>query len=617
MVEAQVDYTIPFEYKKIFSPQECTELVKAFKNYDKNNDGTMDASEFKQTLKDLGHGDLPADQVEKMLSDVDRNQDHVISFPEFLAMFKTLKAEGKSAEVFEGARGAAAQVKGHLGSHHTYLLEEVRTFTRLINFTLKDDEDVKDRIPMNPDEDDVFHVLEDGVVLCKLINAAVPDTIDMRVVNKGANINIYKVRENLNLACAACTGIGIKMVGIDANAFLDKKEHLILSVLTQLAKIIATKSVSLKDCPEIYRLLNENEELSELNKLQPDQLLLRWMNFHLKNAGSDPINNLGKDLADGKAVTKVLNQLDERCTLEALSEADDVTRCNKAVDSSKIIDVADVICGEDLNKGNAKVNVIFVGEMFNAKHGLQELTKEEYEAAQMIDDDIEGSIEERQFRLWINSLNIDDLYVNDIFSEASDGLLLLKVIHKINPNVVEWNRVEKNPNSVFKRGINCQVAIDACKKMNIVLAGIGAEDIRDSNRKLILAIVWQLVRIHYLQIIGSKTENDLVKWANELVKDPQISNLKDKSMKDGRFLIKLCGGIEPRAINWDLVTPGETEEDAMMNAKYAISVARKLGAVIFMVWDDIPKVNYKMILIFVASLYEIWEEMKNEKKEDA
>lgn len=470
---------------------------------------------------------------------------------------------------------------------------------------------------MNPDDDDVFHVLEDGVIFCKLINCAVPDTIDMRVVNKGANINIYKVRENLNLACAACTGIGIKMIGIDANAFLDKKEHLILAVLWQLMKLISTKSVSLKDCPEIYRLLNEGEELSELNKLQPDQLLIRWMNFHLKNAGSEPIKNLGKDLADGKAVIKVLNQLDERCTTEALNEEDDVTRCNKAVDNSKIIEVADVICGEDLNKGNSKVNVIFVGEMFNAKHGLQELSKEEYEAATLIDDDIEGTIEERQFRLWINSLGIEDVYVNDLFAEASDGLLLLKVIHKINPNVVEWNRVEKNPNSVFKRGINCQVAIDACKKMNIVLAGIGAEDIRDSNKKLILAIVWQLVRIHYLQIIGSKTENDLVKWANDLVKDPQIGNLKDKSMKDGRFLIKLCAGIEPRAVNWELVTPGETEEDAMMNAKYAISVARMLGAVIFMVWDDIPKVNYKMILIFVSSLYEIQEEMAQKKKEEA
>ena len=96
---------------------------------------------------------------------------------------------------------------------------------------------------------------------------------------------------------------------------------------------------------------------------------------------------------------------------------------------------------------------------------------------------------------------------------------MLKVIHKINPNVVEWNRVEKNANNVFKMGINCQVAFDACNKMKIHLVGIGASDILEANKKLVLAVVWQLVRIHYLQIIGSKTEKDIVAWANASVKD--------------------------------------------------------------------------------------------------
>jgi hypothetical protein len=68
--------------------------------------------------------------------------------------------------------------------------------------------------------------------------------------------------------------------------------------------------------------------------------------------------------------------------------------------------------------------------------------------------------------------------------------VLLKVIHKINPTVVEWNRVEKNPNNHFKMSINCQVAFDACKKLKISLVGIGASDILDANKKLVLAVVW-------------------------------------------------------------------------------------------------------------------------------
>lgn len=73
----------------------------------------------------------------------------------------------------------------------------------------------------------------------------------------------------------------------------------------------------------------------------------------------------------------------------------------------------------------------------------------------MLDDDIEGSKEERAFRYWINSLNIDDVYVNNLYEECRDGLILLKVIDKLDNKAVDWKKVEKNPNNKFKQGINC------------------------------------------------------------------------------------------------------------------------------------------------------------------
>ena len=85
----------------------------------------------------------------------------------------------------------------------------------------------------------------------------------------------------------------------------------------------------------------------------------------------------------------------------------------------------------------------------------------------MIDDDIEGTKEERTFRLWINSLGIEDLHVSNLFDEACDGLLLLKVIDKIKPGTVDWKKYEKNANNTFKKGINCNLAIESCKKLNL------------------------------------------------------------------------------------------------------------------------------------------------------
>jgi len=198
------------------------------------------------------------------------------------------------------------------------------------------------------------------------------------------------------------------------------------------------------------------------------------------------------------------------------------------------------------------------------RHGLEELNQEEaalIEKIGIIDDDIEGSRDERAFRFWINSLNIDDLYINNLYEECRDGLVLLKVIHKLDNTVVDWKKVDKNPNNKFKQGINCGEALNACKKLGLKLPGIGGSDIVDGNKKLVIAVVWQLVRLNYLKIIGSQSEEDLVKWANSLIGDMAIKNLKDKTLADGQYLLKLCASIEPEAIDWNIIMKGETDEE--------------------------------------------------------
>lgn len=464
---------------------------------------------------------------------------------------------------------------------------------------------------MDPTSDDLFHVMSDGMILIKLLNLVEEGLIDMRTVNKGKSLNIYKIRENLDLAIGVAKG-KIKLVGIGADTFLEKVPHLILGVMWQIMRLISTKSVSLKECPEIMRLAQGDEELADLNKLTPEELLLRWVNFHLKAQSQPEVKNLGKDLADSKALLYVLHNLDpSKCSLAALEEADDLKRAEQMMLNSESIGVADVCGAEDIVKGNARVNMIFVSEIFNTKHGLEELTKEEYEAAALLDDDIDASKEERGFRFWINSLGIEDVFVNNLYEEARDGLVILKVIHRINDQVVDWKRVVHKPRNVFDKNANCMVAEDACRKIKeIKLIGVGGKDLVDGHKKNILAIVWQLVRLHYLQLLGSLTEKDLIAWVNETCPDHQIKNFKDPALGDGQILIKMCAAIEPRVVNWDLVTKGETEEEKEMNAKYAISIARKLGAVIFLVWEDIPQLNPKMLLVFVCSLYDLKQLVK-------
>jgi hypothetical protein len=42
--------------------------------------------------------------------------------------------------------------------------------------------------------------------------------------------------------------------------------------------------------------------------------------------------------------------------------------------------------------------------------------------------------------MWINSLNIDGVYINNLFSECQDGVNLLKVIDRVQPGLVIQKR---------------------------------------------------------------------------------------------------------------------------------------------------------------------------------
>jgi plastin-1 len=76
------------------------------------------------------------------------------------------------------------------------------------------------------------------------------------------------------------------------------------------------------------RLAKDGEELNDLLKVPPEDILVRWINFHMKAAGQDRvITNLGKDLKDCQALFFVLNQLDKnKCPLTQKDHADELTR---------------------------------------------------------------------------------------------------------------------------------------------------------------------------------------------------------------------------------------------------------------------------------------------------
>jgi plastin-1 len=193
--------------------------------------------------------------------------------------------------------------------------------------------------------------------------------------------------------------------------------------------------------------------------------------------------------------------------------------------------VPHILEGKDFCLANIDLNRIFVSLLFNTKHGLEELNEEEIKKATMIDDDVEGAADERAFRLWMNSLNINDLYITDLYDDVSDGLALLRIIDKLKPETVNWKKVEMKPKNIFAKGSNCNLVVEYLKVLNINMAGLQGSQIKDKSKKHIAALVWQLVKYHYLHLIGDKTEDFLIEWANKMTdgKHSPIKDFKDKT----------------------------------------------------------------------------------------
>ena len=622
----KMSYQVDIKLVQSFNPQDYSEIEKVFKAFDKNKNGLMEGGEFLDLLHALGYRELKQEDADALLQGVDIKDPKCMTFTEFLNVMKKItNKEGKiqlDSFVNKAGKAMVRVSKGDNGMQFQTFSEEERTaYVKIINSSLADDPVCKKYLPIDPESNEVFDRIKDGVILCKLINKAQEGTIDERVINKKENMNIFQQVENLNLAISAAKSIGLNCIGLNYDAIMDGKNYImVLGLMWQVVKLVVMRNIQLKHHPELIRLLNPGEQLSDLLKLSPEQLLLRWFNYHLKAAGYDKkITNFSKDVKDSEKYTILLHQLNKNlCDKSALNEEDKKKRAKKVIDNSKKLGAESYITPDDIVAGNSKLNTLFVASIFNAYPGLEPATEEEmYEAAKLLDDDVEGAREERAFRMWINSLGLIDgngepIHINNLYEESRDGLLLLRTLDKINPGCVNWKIVDKKPNNPFKKTVNCNEVIEASKKSKFQIIGIGGGDIRDANKKYILAIVWQMMRLHSLKVIGNKTEEELVTWGNERVDDEyKVKSLKDKRLASSLYFIHIMKSIEPRSINWDIVvTDKDDEESRQNNAKYAISIARKLGATVFLVWEDIAEVKSKLLLTLLASIYEVGNNYK-------
>ncbi|RPD65216.1 fimbrin [Lentinus tigrinus ALCF2SS1-7] len=628
------------------SQDEMMDLITRFNNISTDTAGRVDKQRVLQSLQSSGES---YDRAREVLKQVSVDSSGKVELDDWVELNVKLRSQTKEA-LLPTKAGKVTMHGSNANVSHTINEDEFAEFTNHINLVLENDPDIGHRFPLPTNTMQLFDECRDGLILCKLINDSVPETIDARVLNKPTAkkpLNAFQMTENNNIVITSAKAIGCSVVNIGPSDIAEGREHLILGLIWQIIRRGLLAQIDIKLHPELYRLCEDDETIEDLLRLTPDQILLRWFNYHLKQAGwNRRVNNFSRDVSDGENYTILLNQLvPEKCSRAPLQTRDVRQRAEQVLQNAEAIGCRKYLTPASLVSGNPRLNLAFVANLFNNYPGLDPLDEQEAKDYGVVEDfDAEGEREARVFTLWLNSLGVEPAVFN-LFENLRDGVVILQAFDRIMPGSVVWRRVSKpkagaehqtftgdgeeeedigvTPNqsklSRFKQVENCNYVVDLGKQSGMHLVGIQGSDIVDGNKTLVLGLVWQLMRKNITQTLSSlsKTshgrpisDTEILKWANSTAQKSKpgvrpIRSFKDPSLTTGIFLLDLLEALRPGIVDPTLiinVSDTGDYEDRRQNAKLAISIARKMNALIFLVPEDIVDVRPRLIMTFVGSL---------------
>lgn len=299
-----------------FPQSEIYGLSDAFRKLDVDDKGYVDEATAIKGAQNTER--QPYDVVRQALKEVELDSSRRVELDDYVDLIARLRESSPAQQRSRGFSNAAkpdggpAAVPGHASkgsvgggaqpkagritvggstasSQHTINEDERTAFTSHINAVLAGDADIGHLLPFPLDTFEMFDSCRDGLVLAKLINDSVPDTIDERVLNREGKkikkLNAFHMTENNNIVIESAKGIGCSVVNIGSGDIIEVREHLVLGLIWQIIRRGLLGKIDIKLHPELYRLLEDGETLEQFLRLPPEQILLRWFNYHLKNAG--------------------------------------------------------------------------------------------------------------------------------------------------------------------------------------------------------------------------------------------------------------------------------------------------------------------------------------------
>ncbi|KIN06256.1 hypothetical protein OIDMADRAFT_113756 [Oidiodendron maius Zn] len=229
------------------------------------------------------------------------------------------------------------------------------------------------------------------------------------------------------------------------------------------------------------------------------------------------------------------------------------------------------------------------------------------------------TVQQKTFTKWLNTkIESRGVAVVDLVKDLSDGVLLIHLLECLSSESL--GRYAAKPKLRVQKFENVNLSLDFIKSRGIQMTNIGAEDVVDGNRKIILGLIWTLILRFTISDIneeGMTAKEGLLLWCQRKTAcydEVDVRNFTD-SWNDGLAFCALLDIHRPDLIDYDALD----KNDHKRNMQLAFDIASKEIGIpdLLDVEDvcDVAKPDERSLMTYIAYWFHAFSQM--EKVENA
>ncbi|KAJ5397674.1 hypothetical protein N7509_005787 [Penicillium cosmopolitanum] len=224
------------------------------------------------------------------------------------------------------------------------------------------------------------------------------------------------------------------------------------------------------------------------------------------------------------------------------------------------------------------------------------------------------NVQQKTFTKWLNDkLKARALAIEDLVTDLSDGVVLIHLLEILGNESL--GRYASKPKLRVQRFENVNKSLDFIKGRKIQMTNIGAEDIVDGNRKIILGLIWTLIlrfTISDINEAGMSAKEGLLLWCQRKTACYEDVEVRDfsSSWNNGLAFCALLDIHRPDLIDYDSLD----KSDHRGNMKLAFDIAsNEIGIPDLLDVDDVcdvPRPDERSLMTYIAYWFHAFSQLE-------